>query len=45
MVNVWIPNEYGTEGYAQRVVDPWQTQHNKNGQYAKFAIARSMAHN
>ncbi|AVN62053.1 hypothetical protein CG001_00050 [Mesoplasma coleopterae] len=45
MVNVWTPNEYGTEGYAQRVVDPWQTQHNLGGKYPKFAIARSMAHN
>ncbi|AVN64766.1 hypothetical protein CG002_00050 [Mesoplasma florum] len=45
MIDIWTPNEYGTEGYAQRVVDPYQTQHNANGKYAHFLIARSMSHN
>ncbi|AUB31704.1 hypothetical protein [Spiroplasma floricola] len=26
LINPWTPNEYGTEGYAQRVVNPYQTQ-------------------
>ncbi|AUM62402.1 hypothetical protein [Spiroplasma monobiae] len=52
LINPWTANEYGTEGYAQRVVNPYQTQEtiqnaknpNKKS-YAKFAIARSMTSN
>ncbi|WP_338985345.1 hypothetical protein [Spiroplasma endosymbiont of Diplazon laetatorius] len=52
LINPWTANEYGTEGYAQRVVNLYQTQEkiknsksNTNKEYAKFAIARSMTSN
>ncbi|ATI73408.1 hypothetical protein [Mesoplasma florum] len=52
LINPWTPNEYGTEGYAQRVVNPYQTQLqeaiNNNtsiDDYDDFLIARSMASN
>ncbi|PPE04458.1 hypothetical protein EELLY_v1c01330 [Entomoplasma ellychniae] len=45
MVNIWQANEYGTEGYAQRVSDPYQTQNQRDKKFAEFAISRSMVSN
>ncbi|AGY41545.1 hypothetical protein mflW37_4780 [Mesoplasma florum W37] len=54
LINPWTPNEYGTEGYAQRVVNPYQTQlqeaidekdDKKIKEYNNFLIARSMTSN
>ncbi|ATZ21701.1 hypothetical protein [Mesoplasma tabanidae] len=54
LINPWTPNEYGTEGYAQRVVNPYQTQLQKaidakkaeeTIKYDEFLIARSMTSN